>query len=161
MRYYVLDSNSMSYLMYEGVSKSFRTGRLQRELQIVQLSVTRCSCIVILWVSLVSFAAITFCIASQRVFVVYFVIDSVRKLLDTHSYKTLHQTYIFPSNHFTKFSVQSVRSIQHRTIYIICFSHKYFYIYFPHVLSVSLLAWVSVLLYRSHQGIKITSLQVK
>jgi hypothetical protein len=33
-----------------------------------------------------SFAAITVCIASQRVFiVVYFVIDSVRKLLDTPS----------------------------------------------------------------------------
>jgi hypothetical protein len=38
-----------------------------------------------LWVSLVSFVAITLCVASQRVFiivVVYFVIDSVRKLLD-------------------------------------------------------------------------------
>jgi hypothetical protein len=35
----------------------------------------------------VSFAAITFCVASQRVFVVvYFVIDSVRELLDTPSY---------------------------------------------------------------------------
>jgi hypothetical protein len=36
----------------------------------------------------VSFAAITLCVASQHVFivVVYFVIDSVRKLLDTHSY---------------------------------------------------------------------------
>jgi uncharacterized membrane protein len=35
----------------------------------------------------VSFATITLCVASQRVFiVVYFVIDSVRKLLDTHSY---------------------------------------------------------------------------
>jgi hypothetical protein len=33
------------------------------------------------------FAAITLCVASQRVFnVVYFVIDSVRKLLDTPSY---------------------------------------------------------------------------
>jgi hypothetical protein len=54
----------------------------------VQLSATRCSCIAILWVSLVSFAAITLCVASQRVFiaVVYFVIDSVRKLLDTPSY---------------------------------------------------------------------------
>jgi hypothetical protein len=33
----------------------------------------------------VSFAAVTFCVASQRVFivVVYFVNDSVRKLLDT------------------------------------------------------------------------------
>jgi hypothetical protein len=39
------------------VSKSFRTGRLERELQMVQLSATRCSCIAILWVSLVSFAA--------------------------------------------------------------------------------------------------------
>jgi hypothetical protein len=38
----------------------------------------------------VSFAAITLCVASQRVFivvvVVYFVIVSVRKLLDTTSY---------------------------------------------------------------------------
>jgi hypothetical protein len=42
----------------------------------------------------VSFAAITICVASQRVFivvvvvvvVVYFVIDSARKLLDTASY---------------------------------------------------------------------------
>jgi hypothetical protein len=36
----------------------------------------------------VSFAAITPCFASQRVliFVVYFVIDSVRKFLDTPSY---------------------------------------------------------------------------
>jgi hypothetical protein len=38
----------------------------------------------------VSFAAITLCVASQRVFVVvvvvYFVIDSVRKLLDTSLY---------------------------------------------------------------------------
>jgi hypothetical protein len=53
---------------YEGVSKSFRTGRLERELQVVQLSATTCSCI-ILWVSLVSFVVITLCIASQRVFV--------------------------------------------------------------------------------------------
>jgi hypothetical protein len=55
---------------YEGVSKSFRTGRLGRELQMVQLFVTRCNCIAILSVSLVSFAAITFCVASQRVFTV-------------------------------------------------------------------------------------------
>jgi len=37
----------------------------------------------------VSFAAITFCVASQRVLIavsIYFVIDSVRKLLDTPSY---------------------------------------------------------------------------
>jgi hypothetical protein len=54
---------------YQGVSKSFRTGRLERELQMVQLSATRCSWIAVFWVSLVSFDA------SQRVFlvVVYFV----------------------------------------------------------------------------------------
>jgi hypothetical protein len=32
---------------YEGVIKSFRTGCQERELQIVQLSVTRCNCIAI------------------------------------------------------------------------------------------------------------------
>jgi hypothetical protein len=32
---------------YEGVSKSFRTGCLELELQMVQLSVTRCSYIAI------------------------------------------------------------------------------------------------------------------
>jgi hypothetical protein len=74
---------------YEGVSKSFRTGRLERELQIVQLSATRCSWIAVLWVSLVSSAAITLCVASQRVFIVvsiYFYIDSVRKVLNIPSY---------------------------------------------------------------------------
>jgi hypothetical protein len=55
---------------YVGVSKSFRTGRLGRELQMVQLSVTRYSFIAILWVNLVSFAAITLCIASQLGFIV-------------------------------------------------------------------------------------------
>jgi hypothetical protein len=34
--------------LYDGVSKSFRTGRLKRELQMVQLSATRCSYITIL-----------------------------------------------------------------------------------------------------------------
>jgi hypothetical protein len=74
---------------YEGVSKSLRTGRLERELQMVQLSATRFSCIAILWVSLVSFAAVTLCVASQRVFVVVsvsIVTDSVLKLVDTPSY---------------------------------------------------------------------------
>jgi hypothetical protein len=36
----------------------------------VQLSATRCSCVAILCVSLVSFAAITLCVDSQRVFIV-------------------------------------------------------------------------------------------
>jgi len=71
--------------IHEGVSKSFRTGRLERELQMVQLSAT------ILWVNLVSLAAITLCVASQRLFV----IDSDRKLLDTPSYKICTYSVIF------------------------------------------------------------------
>jgi hypothetical protein len=35
-------------LLYEGVSRSIQTGRLERELQMVQLSATMCSCIAIL-----------------------------------------------------------------------------------------------------------------
>jgi hypothetical protein len=61
---------------YDRVSKSFRTGRLEWELQMIQLSATMCSCIAILWVSLVSFAAITLYITFQGVFIVvgiYFV----------------------------------------------------------------------------------------
>jgi hypothetical protein len=54
------------FSIYEGVSKSFRTGRLERELQMAQLSATRRSCI-ISWVILVSFAAITLRVASRRV----------------------------------------------------------------------------------------------
>jgi hypothetical protein len=63
----------------------------------VELSATRCSCIAILWGSLVSFAAITFCVASQPVFTVslYFVIDSVRKVLDATSYNVL-QNCVYP-----------------------------------------------------------------
>jgi hypothetical protein len=57
-------------MIYEGVCKSFQTGHLERELQMVQLSAIRCSYSAILWVSLVSFAAITLCIASQQVFIV-------------------------------------------------------------------------------------------
>jgi hypothetical protein len=82
--------------VYESVSKSFRTGRLQREPQMMQLSATRCSRIAILCVSVVSFAAITLCVASQRVFIViYFVIDSVRKLLVTPSYSVIHCYYFW------------------------------------------------------------------
>jgi hypothetical protein len=77
-----------SYLtLYEVVSESSWTGRLERELQIVQLSATRCSCIAILWVSLVSYAAITLRVASEQGFVIdVFVIVSVRKLLGIPSY---------------------------------------------------------------------------
>jgi hypothetical protein len=51
------------FIVYEGVSKSFWTCSLEQELQMVQLPATRCSCIAILWVSLVSFATITLCVA--------------------------------------------------------------------------------------------------
>jgi hypothetical protein len=64
------------------------TGRVERELQMVQLSATKCSCIAILWISPVSFAAIILLVASQRVFIVVrveYVIDSVRKRLVTPS----------------------------------------------------------------------------
>jgi hypothetical protein len=46
----------------------------------------------------VSFAAITLCVASQRVIPkvrVYFVIDSVRELLGTHSYYELLEIKVF------------------------------------------------------------------
>jgi hypothetical protein len=86
--------------IHEDVSKSFRTGRrLARELQMVQLFATRCSCIAILWVSLLRFAAITLCVASKQVFIVviavYFLIDSVRKFLDTPSYVQAPSLWIF------------------------------------------------------------------
>jgi hypothetical protein len=51
--------------VYEGVFRSFQTGHLERELQMVQFSATKCSCIAIPWVSLVSFTAIALCVASQ------------------------------------------------------------------------------------------------
>jgi hypothetical protein len=41
----------LSARVYECASKSFRTGRLERELQMISLSATRWSCIAILWVS--------------------------------------------------------------------------------------------------------------
>jgi hypothetical protein len=66
------------YRDIRGCIKSFRTGHLERELQMVQLSATRCICIAIFWVSLASFAAITLCVASQRVFIVvsvYFIMS--------------------------------------------------------------------------------------
>jgi len=67
---------------YEGVSKRFRTGRLEREPQMVKLSATRCSYIAALWASLVSFPAINLCVTSQRVFiiaVIYFVVTQSGK----------------------------------------------------------------------------------
>jgi hypothetical protein len=85
--FYNLDFEKVRMIVYEGVTKNFRTGRLERELQMIHLSATRYSCIAILWVRLESFAAITLCVASQRVFIVfYFVTDAVRKLMDIPTY---------------------------------------------------------------------------
>jgi hypothetical protein len=64
-RFESLDGLLIFLKVYEVISKSFRTGRLERKLQMVQLSATVCSCIAILWLSLVSFAAITLCVASE------------------------------------------------------------------------------------------------
>jgi hypothetical protein len=76
--------------MYEGLSKIFRTGSLEQDLQTVQLSATRCNCIAILWVSLVSFVAKPFVLLLNEcllllllLLLLLFVIDSVRQLLDT------------------------------------------------------------------------------
>jgi hypothetical protein len=54
---------SQTLSIYKGVSKSFRTDRLEQVMQMIQLSATRCSCIAILWVSLVSFTARILCVA--------------------------------------------------------------------------------------------------
>jgi hypothetical protein len=43
-----VDLDESAEKKYEGVSKSFRTGRLERELQMVQLFAARCSSIAIL-----------------------------------------------------------------------------------------------------------------
>jgi hypothetical protein len=43
-----LEANAEKKEAYEGVPKSFRTGPLERELQKMQLSASKCSCIAIL-----------------------------------------------------------------------------------------------------------------
>jgi len=83
----ILNTSRLYLTIYEGVSKSFWTSFLEWELPTIQLSATWSSCIAILWVSVVSFDAVTLWVASQRVFIVVcFVIDSVQELLDTPSY---------------------------------------------------------------------------
>jgi len=114
---------SCAPLKYEGVPKSFWTGRLERELQMVQLSDTRCSCIAILWVRLASFAAITLCVASQRVFIVvsaYFVVYSVRKLLNTPSYDAivLHHVTRWFRYHSTMRNVEHCQLTQMAFVFI-------------------------------------------
>jgi len=45
-------TTAIYFKLCEGVSKSFRTDRLEPELEMIQLSATRCRCIAILWVTL-------------------------------------------------------------------------------------------------------------
>jgi hypothetical protein len=55
----------------------------------------------------VSFAAITVCVAFQRIFVVvYFVIDSVRELLNTPSYDGLPHLYLLQALLVLQTSIQ-------------------------------------------------------
>jgi hypothetical protein len=93
-----------AFVTHEGVSTSFRTGRLERELQMLQLSATRCSCVTILWVSLVSFATLTFVLLLNMCLLLllcYFVSDSVRILLDTPSYTVkLGNAVLYPKYKF-------------------------------------------------------------
>jgi hypothetical protein len=57
---------------------------------------TRCSCIAILWISLKSFAAISLCVASQRVFIIYCkCIFLYRLSLETFGYTLVFSIYIF------------------------------------------------------------------
>jgi hypothetical protein len=61
--------------------------------------------VVSLFYELLSFAAIIMCVASQRVFIVvsvYFVTDSVRKLLNTPSYLWLRQPAMLVCGCFMK-----------------------------------------------------------
>jgi hypothetical protein len=61
----------------------------------------------------VSFAAINLCVASQRVFIsvsVYFIMDSVRKLLDTPSCVT-----------WREFLFRISTTIRHQTVFVINF----------------------------------------
>jgi hypothetical protein len=74
--------------LYESASKIFRTGRLERELQMVQFFATRCSFIAILWVSVVSFVAVTLCVASQRVFIVVISLSTQSRNFWTHPCKS-------------------------------------------------------------------------
>jgi hypothetical protein len=56
----------------------------------VQLSATRCSCIAILWVSILSFAAIPFVLLLKECLCCLFLYDLFGKLLDTPSYVCIY-----------------------------------------------------------------------
>jgi hypothetical protein len=73
----------------------------------------------------VSFAAITLCVASERVFVVisvYFVIDSVRKLLDIPLHFFVVRYLVEPGDNFT-FSFTFYFKI---SVVLVCGPQNYF-----------------------------------
>jgi hypothetical protein len=115
---------------YDGVSKRFRTSNLERELQMVQLSATRCSFIDILLVSLVSFTDNPLCCFSMSVYCCYFLIDSVRKLLDTHSYNHI---YIYIQlTHVHTYIHTYIQTYIHTYIHIHTPTYIHTYIYIIH-----------------------------
>jgi hypothetical protein len=81
---WISDTHEKQCKKYEVVSKSFRTGLPERELQIVQLPATRCSCIAIFVSQSSEFCRHNplCCFSVFIVVSVYFVVDSVWKLLD-------------------------------------------------------------------------------
>jgi hypothetical protein len=138
---------SFHVFKYEGVSKSFRNDRLEPELQMVQLSATRCSCIAISRVSLVSFVAITPYVASQRAIPkvsVYFFTDSVRKLLDTTPYVIKSDIFISLYYCHMKCSWYIVFYISAAVIQQIAFNHF--------TLQLQVLTLFSVSRYSQEQG---------
>jgi hypothetical protein len=73
----------------------------------------------------VSFTAITLCVASERAFIVvsiYFVIDSLRKLLDTPSY--LYVLYLYDIFHVLLFQLRAYGSMEIICVlvYLFCFT---------------------------------------
>jgi hypothetical protein len=95
----------------------------------LQLSTNRCSCIAVLWVSIVMYAAITLYVASQRVIPkvrVYFFIDSVRKLFwyflvflkicTIKKYFKQHRRFLRSLYFWTKYFALSVKYFQNSNI---------------------------------------------
>jgi hypothetical protein len=108
----------------EGVIKIFRTGHLERELQMLQFFGTRCSCTAILWVSIVSFAAITLCVASERVVYYYYYCCcfSYRLSPETFGYTLVH--FNLPS-HLLLLDLRTIWHLVKSTIYELkCCSHS-------------------------------------
>jgi hypothetical protein len=91
----------------------------------VQLSATRCICIATLWVSLVSFAAITLCVATELMFivVVYFVMTQSGNFW---IHPRIDSLYFIPEHSHCEFALlllvcrtRKVRSVCHKNIVLV------------------------------------------